>query len=224
MQAADVLRVLVIEDEPEILDLTVNYLRSSGLQAEGLLRAEGALLKIATDRPDVVVIDNLMPGLSGDEFVQQLRRDPSAKKIPIIMVTAQRTEDAIVQSFDCGVDDYVTKPFYLKELLYRVKAVKRRQQINEAPPLLELDLVAHRVIMQGEEVSLTITEFKLLHQMYTNLDAVQSREHLRNVALSHGHVTDRTIDVHIASLRQKLGIVGKNIKTVRGIGYKMTSV
>ncbi|MBX3021487.1 MAG: response regulator transcription factor [Bdellovibrionales bacterium] len=223
MQAAESLKVAVIEDEPEILDLTVNYLRSSGMQVEGYLRADEALPSMVQNPPDVIVVDNLMPGLSGDEFVRRLRSEPNVENVPIIMVTAQRTEDAIVKSFDCGVDDYVTKPFYLKELLCRVKAATRRAQINETQPLLELDMVAHRVMMQGEEVILTLTEFKLLHQLYTNLDTVQSRENLRHVALSHDHVTDRTIDVHIASLRQKLGIVGKNIRTIRGVGYKMTS-
>lgn len=217
------LKVLVIEDEPEILDLTCSYLRSAGISVTGLPRADQAIATMTNERPDVVVVDNLMPGMSGDDFVKALRSDATLGKTPVIMVTAMRTEDAIVNSFEHGVDDYVTKPFYLKELLCRVKAVCRRAQINGNAPALEIDLVGHKVTLHGEEINLTLTEFKLLHELFTHLDAVQSREHLRRAALSHDYVTDRTIDVHIASLRQKLGEIGKNIKTIRGVGYKMTS-
>lgn len=222
------IRVLVIEDEFEIREILVSGLSTAGLVVDALENGRDILQHLERLHPDVILMDQMMPGKSGQELIQEIRSDMKFYRIPIIMVTGLNSEDQKISALNSGADDYVTKPYSLKELTARVFAVVRRcrstqqsQMKNISLKDLLVDLSAHKVMLKGQEIALTLTEFKILCELIKQSGQVLSRDSLRERALGNLNVTDRTIDVHMASLRKKLEHMGDSIETVRGVGYRM---
>lgn len=224
-------KVLVVEDEADIRRILRDLLESQDFQVFDLATGHAILHQIDLFHPDVLLVDQMMPGLSGTEIIAQIRKDPKHGRLPIIMVTGLSGEEDKVRALDLGADDYMTKPFLPKELAARINALVRRTAARELASQDEpneltrgevrVDMRAHRAFINNEEVNLTLTEFKILRELLRQVDHVLTREQLRERALESVNVTDRTIDVHMASLRKKMGIAGDMIETVRGVGYRL---
>ena len=218
--------VLVIDDEKDLIELIQYNLEKEGFQVISAVDGEAGLALASQEIPDVMLVDLMLPGIDGLEVCQRLRRDERTAGIPLIMVTAKDSESDRVVGLELGADDYVTKPFSPRELAARVKAVLRRSS-NHKPASemlrrgsLSIDLTRHEVSCTEEAVSLTATEFRLLQFMATRPGRVFSRADIIDGALGRDvAVLDRTIDVHIMSLRRKLGKCGDWNETVRGFGY-----
>lgn len=222
-------RVLVIEDETDLADLLGYNLRKAGYHADVANDGQAGLKKATDERPDLVILDVMMPELSGLQVARLLRTDPKTSSIPILMLTAKAEESDQVAGLQVGADDYVTKPFSMKVLLARVEALIRR---NRAPAGTEtttdqLSLGAVRVDLSNHEawsaeraVKLTLTEFRLLVALMRKPGKAIRRADLMYSAMGPGVlVTARTIDVHMAAIRKKLGEAGAMIRTIRGVGY-----
>lgn len=224
-------RVLVVEDEADIRKILKDLLEAQGFYVVDLASGQAILHQIELHRPDVLLVDQMMPGITGSEIIAQVRRDQRHTTLPIIMVTGLSGEEDKVRVLNLGADDYVTKPFLPKELAARINALVRRTAARELAAKVEpqelirgdirIELRSHRAFILNEEVQLTLTEFKILRELLRQVDHVLTREQLRERALESVNVTDRTIDVHMASLRKKLGTVGDIIETVRGVGYRL---
>lgn len=223
--------ILVVEDEPAIAELVVVNLSFAGhkvLRAADTLAAD---LMIRAELPDLVLLDWMLPGVSGIQYARRLRADERTAGIPIIMLTARSEEGDKIEGLDSGADDYVTKPFSPKELLARIKAVLRRrapQRSDDAVEIagLRLDPQTHRVSGGSEALDLGPTEFRLLHFFMTHPERVHSRSQLLDhVWGDHVFVEERTVDVHIRRLRQALLASGhdRHVETVRGSGYRFTA-
>jgi DNA-binding response OmpR family regulator len=222
------LRVLIVEDEQEIREFLISQFNETGAQAFGLPSGDQILQTLEEIKPSVVLLDQMMPGKSGGELVREIRSHARFSETPIMMVTGLDGEAEKVAALELGADDYVTKPFSVKELIARANALVRRaqsahrsQQKNLTVKDLTVDFSAHRVLLRGQEVALTLTEFKILCELLRQSGQVLTRDRLRERALGNLNVTDRTIDVHMASLRKKLDTMGDSIETVRGVGYRM---
>lgn len=222
------LRVLIVEDEMEIRDFLVSQFVEAGASAHGLPSGETVMQALEAFRPSVVLLDQMMPGKSGKDIIREIRGNATYCDTPIMMVTGLDGETEKIQALEMGADDYVTKPFSVKELIARAHALVRRahsahraQQKNLTVKDLSVDFSAHRVVLRGSEVPLTLTEFKILCELLKQSGQVLTRDKLRERALGNLNVTDRTIDVHMASLRKKLNDMGDSIETVRGVGYRM---
>jgi two-component system phosphate regulon response regulator PhoB len=221
-------RVLVVEDDKAIQELLDFWLRQSGYAVVQAFSAEQALESIRAELPDVVVLDWMLPGVSGISLAQRLRADRRTQALPIIMVTARGDEPDKLAGLEHGADDYVTKPFSPKELLARIKAVLRRRSPEDAGDALqvgtvELDPARYRVTIRGNEISLGPTEFRLLQFFLANPDRVFTRDHvLDRVWGDHRFLELRTVDVYIRRLRAALRTEGADglIETVRGVGYR----
>ena len=219
--------ILVIEDERDILDLVDFNLTQAGFR---VIRASDGLegFRLArTERPDLIVLDLMLPGLDGKEVCRRVRRDPELKSIPIVMLTAKVEEVDRIIGFEIGADDYITKPFSVRELILRVQAVLRRGDPPAAQSgplkmgLLTIDPDRHQVLVGGRNVDLTATEFKLLHHLAGNSGRVQTREVLLDRVWGYSFEGySRTVDTHVRRLRQKLGEAQGLIETVRGVGYR----
>jgi two-component system, OmpR family, phosphate regulon response regulator PhoB len=221
--------ILVVEDEPAIQELIAVNLEHAGHRVQRAHNAAEADAMIREVRPDLIVLDWMLPDLAGTALARRLRADARSKDIPIIMLTARAQERDKVEGLESGADDYVTKPFSPKELLARIKAVLRRR----APQLtddvieidgLQLDPATHRVSGRGNELQFGPTEFKLLHFLMTHPERVYNRvQLLDHVWGDHVFVEERTVDVHIRRLRQALEPTGHDrlIETVRGSGYRL---
>lgn len=238
------MKVMVVEDESDIREILKNLLEEEGFQVVALDNGLNLLEELQSNRPDLLLLDQILPGKTGVEAVREVRASQNFGRLPIIMVTGLSGEDDKVNALDLGADDYVTKPFYPKELAARIKALARRTDLANldqkaeaqvvtgvaakegsriAHDSVDIDFSAHRVTVDGAEVALTLTEFKILGELLKQSGQVLTRERLRERALGNLNVTDRTIDVHMASLRKKLGLVGNQIETVRGVGYRFAS-
>lgn len=223
--------ILVIEDEPAIQALIATHLRRHGHSVTAALNAEEGLRQIRTALPDLVLLDWMLPGMSGLECARRLRGDARTRHVPIIMLTARGAEDDRVAGLDSGADDYVTKPFSPRELLARIQAVLRRgkPQASEAEVVLgglKLDPVSHRVTAADVPINLGPTEFRLLHFLMTHAERVHSRDQLLDqVWGDHVYVEERTVDVHIRRLRAALEVSGcdRLVQTVRGSGYRFSA-
>jgi two-component system phosphate regulon response regulator PhoB len=223
-------RVLIIEDEKDLAELLAFNLGKDGYAATCVHDGKLGLERAIADLPDLILLDLMLPGLLGTEICKALRKEKQTAQIPIIMITAKGDEIDRVVGFEVGADDYIVKPFSMREVSLRVKAVMRRFE-NEAaipaPSLLfvgdiVIDKHRHTVLSAGSEVELTSTEFKLLLYMAENKECVQSREQLLQNVWSYNNSGDtRTVDTHVTRLRGKLGMSGDIIKTVRGFGYKI---
>jgi len=224
-------RVLVVEDEQDIAGLIKHTLERSGDAAvETVGRGDEALRIIAADAPDLVILDLNLPVLSGDEICRMLRQRPETANLPVIMLTARTSESDRVSGLDLGADDYVTKPFSLRELGARVRAVLRRRGRpgEEAPPPavyrgkhLVADFDAVDIAVDGTGVRLTRREFELLKFLVENRNRVLSRERLLERVWGYNQfIETRSVDVHVGRLRAKLGLAGEQIETVIGLGYR----
>jgi two-component system phosphate regulon response regulator PhoB len=223
-------RILLVEDEQAIREMVGFALKKAGLQFEEVADAEQALLSIASRPPDLVLLDWMLPGMSGVDFARRLRRDELTANLPIILLTARVEESDRVYGLEVGADDYVTKPFSPRELIARISAVLRRSSVVSEDQALEfdglsLDPVGHRVRADGAMLNLAPTEFRLLHFFMSNPDRVYSREQLLDHVWGRGvFVEERTVDVHIRRLRKALAANGHDrfIQTVRGAGYRFS--
>jgi two-component system phosphate regulon response regulator PhoB len=223
--------ILVVEDEPAIQELVSYNLELAGHRALRADNAEQALEMIRTELPDLVVLDWMLPGMSGVEFARRLRTDKRTHAVPLIMLTARADEKDKLTGLETGADDYLTKPFSPRELNARVKAVLRRrapQATDDAVEVdgLQLDPGSHRVTGNGQTLSLGPTEFRLLHFLMTHAGRVYSRTQLLDqVWGDHVFVEERTVDVHIRRLRKALEASGHDrlIQTVRSAGYRFSA-
>ena len=222
-------RVLVVEDERDIAALVAYHLTREGYRVSTAGSGDEALQTASTDRPDIVVLDLMLPGLSGYDVIQELRRRSGLEDVPVIFLTARREESDRIRGFELGADDYITKPFSPQELVLRVGTILRRVR---APAVagpgrlvrigpVEADLDAKRVSVAGTEITLTPTEYRLLVALMERRGRVQTRKQLLQAAWDvHVDIETRTVDMHIQRLRQKLGAAGDLIETARGFGYR----
>jgi two-component system, OmpR family, phosphate regulon response regulator PhoB len=221
--------ILIVEDEAPLVTLLRYNLEKEGFAVCSAGDGEEALLQIAENKPDAVLLDWMLPLVSGLEVCRQIRRSPSSRALPIILLTARGEEADRVRGLDSGADDYIVKPFSPSELVARLRAVIRRAQPSAADDTLHyadvaMDLAAHRVSRAGRAVHLGPTEFRLLHHFLLYPGRVFSREHLLDrVWGPHAEVEMRTVDVHIRRLRKALNIDGCRdlVRTVRSVGYAL---
>ena len=221
-------RVLVVDDESAIREMIRYALERAGMQVDSAGDAQEALLRISESRPDIILMDWMMPGVSGLELTRRLRRDSYTEDIPIIMLTARVTEDDKVAGLEAGTDDYVIKPFSPRELLARIRAVLRRSSPADDEGFLvvgglTLDTVARRILQDGEEIRMGPTEYRLLEFFMTHQGRAYSRSQiLDHVWGANAYLEDRTVDVHIRRLRKALEPHGSSeyLQTVRGHGYR----
>jgi two-component system phosphate regulon response regulator PhoB len=221
-------RILIVEDEQDLAGLLDYNLKAAGYETEIATTGAGALARARTWKPDLVLLDLMLPDISGHEVIRMLKADPAHSRTAVVMVTAKGQEQDRVQGLELGADDYVVKPFAVKELVLRVKAVLRRLASDvQGTDLLrsgeiELDPSRHEVRVQGRPVVLTALEFRLLKTLLERPGRVQTREVLlADVWGIEAEIMTRTVDTHIKRLREKLGPPGEIIETVRGVGYKL---
>lgn len=221
-------KIVVIEDEPDIQDVLEYNLTREGFDVRTASTGSEGLRAVAADKPDLVLLDLMIPEIDGLDVCRTLKSEDETKDIPIIMVTAKSEESDVVLGLGLGADDYVQKPFSPRELVARVRAVLRRGGAKKSEPVsqrvrcgpVEVDPSSYRVFLDGKRLSLTPTEFRLLHFMASHPGRVYTRDQLISKAIGeHVVVVDRNIDVHIRSLRKKLGVHRNLIETVRGVGY-----
>lgn len=221
--------ILVVEDEEDILEVVRYNLSREGYRVTGVRDGEEGLARIRRDNPSLVVLDLMLPGLDGLTICRHLKDDPVTRAIPIVMVTAKGEESDVVLGLGLGADDYIVKPFSPRELVARVKAVLRRGPVvpdratgeRVERGALVVDIGRHEARVDGESVSLTATEMRLLHFLAAHPGRVFTRDHLLSRVIGeHAVVVDRNIDVHIGSIRKKLGEQRDLIETIRGVGYR----
>ncbi len=223
--------ILIVDDEIDILELVEFNLLKQGYRTLTAQNGEDALRLTRQKKPDAIILDLMLPGISGLEVCRTLKSDSATKDIPIIMLTARGEEEDIVKGLEMGADDYVTKPFSPKILVARLKSVLRRNDRQKSSgEIIEyqdirLDSGRRKVFYKGKEIELTFTEFELLYFLMTHPGWVFTRNEI--VDSVHGDnypVTARSVDVQIVGLRKKLGPAGKMIETVRGVGYRMKEI
>ncbi len=220
--------ILIVEDDADIAESLRYNLERDGLKtrtAETGEKGLSAALDEQTGPPSLIILDLMLPGMSGTELCRRLRREPATRRTPIIMVTARTSEADRVSGLDLGADDYITKPFSVRELLARVRAVLRRvdetTQARYEDSRLQIDFADMRVACDGESVRLTRKEFALLSMLSRSAGRVATRQQLLDNVWGYQYFGDtRTLDVHIRRLRQKLGTCGESIETVVGVGYR----
>jgi len=223
-------RILVIEDEQDLQTVLGYNLQAAGHEPLAAFGGNEGLRLFRERRPDVVLLDLMLPDIPGTEVCKTLKGDPTSKHVPIIMLTARGEEIDRVVGFELGADDYVVKPFSMRELLLRIQAVLRRAQPDTEHPscfefgCLRIDPAAHRVFVNGTEIELTALEFRLLLTLYERRDRVQSRSTLLDDVWGiQAEITTRTVDTHVKRLREKLGPAAAYIETVRGVGYRFAA-
>jgi two-component system phosphate regulon response regulator PhoB len=223
-------RVLVVEDEVAIQELLRYALAQAGFDVVVAGSSEQALAELRSALPSVLLLDLMLPGMSGVNLAKQLRAEPRTRDLPILMVTARAEESERIKGLEIGADDYITKPFSPNELVARIRAVLRRRSPHQAGDVLELgplrlDPSSYTVTCHGNEVKLGLTEFELLQFLMTYPNRVFSRDQLLNALRGdHRFLEDRTVDVYVRRLRAGLGSAGEHmIETVRGAGYKLSS-
>jgi two-component system phosphate regulon response regulator PhoB len=220
-------RLLVIEDERDLQKVLEFNLRQAGHEVLSTVRGREGLQLAREHQPDLVLLDLMLPDLAGTEVCKALKQDPHTRDIAVLMLTAKGEEVDRIVGFELGADDYVVKPFSVRELLLRIDAILRRgkgEASAEAPTefgCLRIDRGAHRVWVEQQELELTALEFKLLLNLFERKNRVQSRASLLDDVWGiAADITTRTVDTHVKRLRQKLGAAGDYIETVRGVGYR----
>ena len=222
-------QILVVEDERDIAALVAYHLTKEGFRVRTVGTGDDAMEAVRNERPDLVVLDLMLPEMSGYEILQEMRRRPELQEVPVVVLTARREEADRIRGLELGADDYLTKPFSPQELVLRIGAVLRR--VRAAPVAgsgrvlrggpVQVDLSAMTVAVDGEPVDLTPTEYRLLVALMERRGRVQSRRQLLQSAWDiHVQIETRTVDMHIQRLRSKLGDGGDLIETVRGFGYR----
>lgn len=219
--------IFCVEDDDNIRELVIYTLETTGLKARGFADGAAFMEALAFDTPELILLDIMLPGDDGLELLKKLKSSPKTKGIPVIMVTAKGTEYDKVIGLDSGADDYVTKPFGMMELVSRIKAVLRRSgkvedRIDMELSGVRMDIKKHEVTVDGKQVALTLKEFELLEKLMRNQGIVLTRDQLLTEIWGYDFDGEtRTVDVHIRTLRQKLGAKGEIIQTVRGVGYRV---
>tara|TARA_B100000700_G_scaffold229379_1_gene253571 strand:+ start:2567 stop:3265 length:699 start_codon:yes stop_codon:yes gene_type:complete len=222
--------IYIVEDEPDIRETLAYNLSQEGFKVSEFSDAESCLNKIQKKKPDLLLLDLMLPGMSGLDLCKEIRADINLKNLAIIMLTAKGEEVDRIIGFELGADDYVTKPFSVRELILRVKVILKKQtesvesdeSIEFGPIRLNLD--AHEVLINNDEIVLTALEFKLLKHLIKRRGRVQTRDQLLGDVWGYSsEVTTRTVDTHIKRLREKLGTVGDYIQTIRGVGYRLNN-
>ena len=225
-------RLLVVDDEPDIAALVTFHLIKAGYRVSTASNGPDAIAQTRQEHPVLVVLDLMLPGMTGLDVLQQLRDDETTRGIAVLMLTARKEESDRIRGLSLGADDYLTKPFSPQELVLRVAAILRRMHapagagasdVVQFGPL-RIDRAAHRVFVEGAEVELTPTEYKLLVTLGDRRGRVQARGHLlETVWEAAPDIQTRTVDMHIQRLRTKLGAAGELIETVRGFGYRLNA-
>jgi len=222
-------RILVVDDEPDIVALVVYHLAKAGFRISTASNGADALRLAQQDRPALIVLDLMLPGMSGLEVLEQLRADEAGQDIAVLLLTARRDEPDRIKGLSSGADDYLTKPFSPQELVLRVRNILRRMSQTQTGlpdvvrigPIL-IDRAAHRVTVDNAELDLTPTEFKLLLTLAERRGRVQSRALLLEIVWDAApDIQTRTVDMHVQRLRTKLGAAGELVETVRGFGYRL---
>ncbi len=223
----DMKSILIVEDEKDIVDLISYHLSQSGFSVITALDGPSGLERAKKERPGLVILDLMLPGMDGKDVCRALKSNPLTQSIPILMLTAKTEEVDRVIGFELGADDYVTKPFSPRELVLRVKAILRRKEAPaEGEKMIRIgellvDIDRHQVSIKNNPVQLTSTEFKLLVELASNRGRVQTRERLLDKVWGYTYEGyARTVDTHIRRLREKLGKTGDLIETLRGVGYR----
>ena len=223
------LTVLVVDDEPDLVELIAYNLEQQGHTVLTANNGADAISQAKSRQPDLVVLDVMMPELNGVEVARRLRAQTETASVPIIMLTAKTEEAHEIEGLGAGADDYITKPFSMQVLLARIDAMARRTggtSVSGRDSILSLgavsiDLEEHQVSVDGQPISLTITEFRLLSTLFSNEGKIMTRPALISSAIGPGvMVTERTIDVHVTALRKKIAPYSSMISTVRGVGYR----
>lgn len=216
-----------VDDDNTIRDIEVYTLTQTGFEAKGFADGISMLEALKTEKPELIVLDIMLPGKDGVEILKEIRSNPEIRKIPVIMATAKGTEMDKIQGLDTGADDYLVKPFGVMEMVSRIKAVLRRCEPDEKEEVLSIGEITlsdkeHLVTVNGEKVVLTFKEFEILKLFMSNPGIVFSRDKLLSKVWGIDYLGEsRTVDMHIKTLRQKLGDAGALIETVIGVGYKM---
>ena len=220
--------IAVVDDEPDIVELVSLHLKRAGFEVKGYLEAGYFLKSIPSKKPDLIILDLMLPDADGLDVCKYLKKEDEYSTIPVIMLTAKGTETEKILGLELGADDYVTKPFSPNELVARVKAVLRRPIQEKKDKRIEIGNILiihplkHEVYVAGEKVNLTLSEFKILHLLATKKGWVFTRDQiLDHLWGEEKAVLDRTVDVHINHLREKLTKAARFIKNVRGVGYKL---
>ena len=219
--------IFCVEDDGNIRELVVYTLNTTGMEARGFENGSELMKALASEMPELVLLDIMLPGEDGLSILKKLKSSSKTKQIPVIMVTAKGAEYDVVKGLDAGADDYVTKPFGIMELVSRIKAVLRRTKTEQSLDVyevenLKMDLKKHKVKVDGETVVLTLKEYELLKRLMMHQNIVLTRDRLLEEVWGYEFAGEtRTLDVHIRSLRQKLGTAGELIQTVRGVGYQI---
>lgn len=219
--------IFCVEDDKSIRELVVYTLNATGMNARGFGDGKSFMEAVATEMPELVLLDIMLPGEDGLDILRKLKESSKTKHIPVIMVTAKGNEYDKVIGLDAGADDYVAKPFGMMELVSRIKAVLRRTRHDQQAEEyilgnVKMDLKRHEVYVDEQSVVLTYKEFELLRKLMKNREMVLTRDQLLEEIWGYGFAGEtRTVDVHIRTLRQKLGSAGDMIETVRGVGYRI---
>jgi len=219
-------RIFIVEDDKNIREIVIYALHSAGFDAIGFETGEEFLAALDEGSPSLVLLDIMLPKDDGLTILKRLRNMPGAKQLPVIMLTAKNSEHDKVKGLDSGADDYISKPFGVMELIARVNAVLRRTQTEQSGEIeisgLSLNHARREVRAEGEPVELTYKEYELLYFLMLNAGLVLSRDKIMESVWGYDFQGEsRTVDMHIKTLRQKLGEAGKHIKTVRNVGYKL---
>lgn len=219
--------IFCVEDDSAVRDLMIYTLNSAGFQARGFSNGADLFEALEEEKPELIMLDIMLPGEDGIEILKRLRSSTATEEIPVIMATAKGTEYDKVIGLDLGADDYLAKPFGMMEMISRVKAVLRRTRPKEEAKILrtgclELNMAEHTVFADKKRVELTLKEYELLKLFMENLRRVFTREQLLQTVWGSDYIGEtRTVDVHIGTLRAKLGVCKDYIETVRGVGYRM---
>ncbi len=222
-------RILIVEDEASIAEVLEYNLIKQGFEVEIDDRGDTALQTVRSDPPDLILLDLMLPGLDGLEICRVIKRDPRTESIPLVILTAKGEEVDRIVGLELGADDYITKPFSPREVVLRIKAVLRRSEGSDRVAseclevgALQLDVPGHRLVVDGQEISLTATEFRLLRILMERCNRVQTRDRLLTDVWKYSEEVDsRTVDTHIRRLRRKLGAEADRIETVIGVGYRL---
>jgi Response regulators consisting of a CheY-like receiver domain and a winged-helix DNA-binding domain len=220
--------VYVVEDDMDLAEILTFNLENEGFEVKHFTNSNEFFKTMEQTIPNIIILDIMLPGYDGVRIAKILRQNVLYKDIPIIFLTAKSEEEDKIEGFNAGADDYITKPFSLKELTARIRAVLNRYKKTITTTKLkvenlELDEDKMEVTLDGKPINLTKTEFRILKHLIENIDKIMTRDKIINMLWSYGtDINDRTVDVHIKHLRDKLGDFGKYIKTIRGVGYKFS--
>lgn len=218
--------IYVLEDDNSILELILYALKSQNIEAKGFSEPLALQEAIKEEIPQILILDVMLPGISGFEILREIKNSEKTKGIAVLMLSALNSELDKVKGLDCGADDYITKPFGVMEFLARIRALLRRVETKKDEIIfgeLEYSSVKHSVTLRGKKVDLTLKEFEILGLLLKNIQRAFSRDEILEILWGDSYNTEsRRVDIHIKTLRQKLGDFGEHIKTIRGIGYQFS--